>query len=170
MIGNITGTSVEKNRDGENEVRMIQATIYTDDNAESVQLARPHGEDTNPNNDSKILVISVGDAYKIGILLDDGITPSMQQGEKKIYSVDAGAIKAYINFMKNGNLELNGNSKGVAREDDTTIINGTTDAAFIAWIATVSGVLNGLVPGSIASIPTSANGKINSSSGTVKTG
>jgi hypothetical protein len=170
MIGNITGTSVEKNRDSENEVRMLQTTIYFDDNAESVQLARPHGEDTNPNNDSKILVISVGDAYKIGILIDDGITPSMDKGEKKIYSVDGGAIKAYINFLKNGNLELNGNSKGVARQDDTTIIDGTTDAAFITWVATVSSVLNFLVTGSVPSVPTSVNGKINSSSVTVKTG
>jgi len=56
------------------------------------------------------------------------------------------------------------NLNPAARKEDLTIIDGVTDAAFIAWIANVSSVLNGLVPGSVPSIPVTASGKINSGS------
>lgn len=169
-VGIVKNRSVEKNRDGENDVRMLGVDLYMDGNTESVQLARPAGEDSNPPDDAIVYVLPAGDAYKIGFVIDDGITPGMDKGEKKIYSVDAGAIKAFINLLKNGNIELNGSTKGVARLDDATLVNATTDAAIIAWISTVSGFINGLAPGTIPVIPSTINGKISSASTTVKTG
>jgi len=102
MIGENTGQSVEKNRDGENNVRMLQVTIYTDDNAESVQLARPSGEDSNPPSNSQLLIIPVGNAYKVGVMLDDGIEPEVNEGEKEFYSIAGGAKKARVKLKADG--------------------------------------------------------------------
>ena len=44
--------------------------------------------------------------------------------------------------------DLATNLNPAARKEDLTLIDGVTDTAFIAWIANVSAVLNGLVPGS----------------------
>ena len=57
-----------------------------------------------------------------------------------------------------------------ARKNDTIIINSTTDSAFITWINTVSVFINGLAPGTIPVIPTSAAGKIDGGSTEVKIG
>lgn len=169
-VGIVKNRSVETNRDGENEVRMLGVDLYMDGNTESVQLARPAGEDTNPPDNAVIYVLPAGEAYKIGFVIDDGITPTMDKGEKKIYSVDAGTVKAFINLLKNGNIELNGNAKGVARLDDSTLVNATTDTAIISWISAVSAFINGLAPGTIPVVPTTITGKISTASATVKTG
>jgi len=153
MIGDVTGQSVEKNRDGENNVRMLQVTIYTDDNAESVQLARQSGEDSNPPNGTRILNIPVGNAYKIGIMLDDGITPSVDQGEKEFYSIVNGAKGATLKLDKNSKHIFNGGAKDAARKNDQIQSTSTDDAAFWTWVGAVSTALS-LTP------PTSLTGKI----------
>ncbi len=78
-----------------------------------------------------------------------------------------------INITKNNPLL----SKKAARITDTTKIDIISDPIFLAWIITVTAVINGLVPGSIT--PASNNdptvtgkilGKITSGSDTVKIG
>lgn len=63
-----------------------------------------------------------------------------------------------------------GAEKEAARLDDTTVVDGTTDTAFIAWITTVSAFINGLAPGTIPNPPTSVAGKIDSGSSEVLIG
>lgn len=160
MIGTITGQSVEKNRDGENNVRMLQVTIYTDDNAESVQLARPLGEDSNPVNGSRIITIPIGNAYKIGIMLDDGIEPSVDQGEKEFYSIVNGAKGATLKLDKNGKHIFNNGANDAARKNDQIQSTSAYDAVFWAWVTTISAAVNALAPGSVPTVPTSLTGKI----------
>ena len=66
------------------------------------------------------------------------------------------------------NIFLNGDAKGIARLDDTTLSNATSDPLFWAWLAAAGTVLAGL--GVVAPIPTALTSKINSASPTVKTG
>lgn len=63
-----------------------------------------------------------------------------------------------------------GSEKEAARVDDTTVVDGVTDTAFIAWITTVSAFINGLAPGTIPNPPTSIAGKIDSGSSEVLIG
>ncbi len=63
-----------------------------------------------------------------------------------------------------------GSEQFAARQNDNITIDGTSDTAFIAWIANVSAVLNGLIPGSVPSIPNTATGKITGGSNEVKIG
>jgi hypothetical protein len=109
-IGKVTGYEVLKNRDGQNDRLMLQVEIVNSDDIQTVELRNSYGEDSNPLNDTQVLILEVGEAFKIAIAADDGITPSMLPGEKKIYSVSGSGIEAFINFLTSGVLELNGNT------------------------------------------------------------
>jgi phage gp45-like len=69
-----------------------------------------------------------------------------------------------------GVVNFNNGSKGVARLDDSTLVNSTTDPTFIAWIAQISAAVNVLAPGAVTPIPTTVTGKISTASSTVKAG
>ncbi len=115
LIGKVTGSEAKTNRDGKTNKLMLQVEITDPDDIQTVELMTQAGEDTNPPNDSKVLILSVGDAYKIGVAVDDGIVPSMEQCEKKLYISDVGTIKAFINLLSDGNIELNGNGESAVR-------------------------------------------------------
>jgi hypothetical protein len=116
IIGTVTGREIKKNRDGDENVLILQCTFQEDDDAQSVELVTQAGEDTNPPDGSTVIVVDAGDSYKIGIAADDGIEPSMNAGEKKLYSIDSsGAIAAFVNFINSGIIELNGNGDFAVR-------------------------------------------------------
>jgi len=114
-IGRITGRTVAKNRDGEKNVLILQVEITDPDDVQEVELFRQAGEDYNPPNDSRVIIADLGPAWRVGIAVDDGIEPSMGEGERKIYSIDSGAIKAFINLLADGVIEINGNTDFAAR-------------------------------------------------------
>ena len=53
--------------------------------------------------------------YKIEIAQRDKIESTMDAGENKIYSQSGDAIKAFINWLNTGILELNGNNDFAVR-------------------------------------------------------
>lgn len=114
-IGTVTGREVKKNRDGSNDRLMLQVEITDSDDIQTVELRNTSGEDNNPVNGLQVLILDVGSAFKLAIATDDGITPSMLPGEKKIYSIDAGTISAFINFFLGGIIEINGNADFAVR-------------------------------------------------------
>lgn len=75
-----------------------------------------------------------------------------------------------IIITTNGNVEINGGTKKSARDTDPTLSNTTLDSVFWAWVATISGAVNALSPGSVPVVPTSLIGKINGGSNTVLVG
>lgn len=113
--GKITGSEVKKNRDGVGNRRLLQVEISDPDDIQTVELMASAGEDVNPPVGNRVLILDVGAAYKIAIAADDGIEPSMDEGEKKLYSIDGGAISAFINLLNTGILELNGNADFAVR-------------------------------------------------------
>jgi len=114
-IGRITGRAVGKNRDGDKNVLILQVELTDPDDVQSVELFRQSGEDYNPPNDSRVIVIDLGSSWRVGVAVDDGIEPSMNEGERKIYSIDAGAIKAFMNLLSSGVIEINGNADNAVR-------------------------------------------------------
>jgi len=112
-IGIVTGREVKKNRDGQNDRLMLQVEISDPDDIQTVELMNPAGEDNNPPDGSKILILDLGNAYKVAVATDDGIAPS---GKRRIYStLSFGVIAAFINLLTNGDLELNGNADFAVR-------------------------------------------------------
>ena len=123
-IGTITGREVAKNRDGESNRLMLQVQISDSDDIQTVELLNAQGEDNNPIDGAQVVIVDLGSAFKVAIATNDGIAPSMTVGEKKVYSIDgAGDISAFINYLSNGIIELNGN-------DDFAVRFSALEAAF----------------------------------------
>lgn len=114
-IGKVTGRSTGKNRDGTDNVLLLQVEISDPDDVQTVQLMNPAGENSNPPDGSQVLIIDIGSAFKVAVATDDGIEPFGSPGDKQIYSVDGGLIKAFINLLTSGNIELNGNNDFAVR-------------------------------------------------------
>ncbi len=109
MIGTVRGYNIATNRDSRNNVLLLQVEMSDPDDIQTVEYMSGAGDDTIPPVGSIVTILSVGRAWKIAIASNDNIAPTMGEGEKKIYSSDGGVIKAFINFLLDGNLELNGN-------------------------------------------------------------
>lgn len=108
-LGTIKGKEIGKNRDGDSNVRLLSAEISSSEDVQTVELITNQGEDFNPEDEDVVLVISLTDAYKIGLVIDDQIAPdpSILNGEKEIYSKENGSKKAKIKLNKDGEVILN---------------------------------------------------------------
>lgn len=115
QTGIVKSSEVKKNRDGDHDVRLLSVQMTDKDDVQTVEHMIEAGEDTNPPADSRVVIISIGSAWKIAISCDDGIAPEVEEGEKKIYSSDAGEIKAYIHLKKNGDVIINGDADNAVR-------------------------------------------------------
>lgn len=125
MIGKVKGERVGTNKDGTGNVRLLQVEITSPEDIQTIELIANGGEEYNPPLDSLVLIDDVGKAWRLGVALNDGITPTMDEGEKKIYSVASGAIQAYINLLNDGIIEINGNADfAVSYNDMKTAFDG----------------------------------------------
>ena len=114
--GIITGREITTNRDGTNQRVMLQVQMSNPDDIQTVEYVSLPGQDENPINGSRVYIIEVANSYKIGIAVDDGVDPWGDPGEKRVYSTDAaGAIQAFINLLKTGIIEINGNADFAVR-------------------------------------------------------
>jgi hypothetical protein len=119
MIGTVTGQEIKKNRDGGVEVRLLQVQLSNESDTQTVQFFPLSGDDSPPQINDKVVVLPIGPAFKVALAIQDSVVPSMGAGEKKLYSRDSnGVIAAFINFLSNGNLELNGDAKSAVRFED----------------------------------------------------
>lgn len=107
-IGTVRGRQAGKNRDGTDDVLLLQVEISDPDDVQTVQLMNPAGENSNPPDGSQVLIIDIGSAFKVAVATDDGIEPFGSPGDKQIYSSDGAIIKAFINLLTSGIIELNG--------------------------------------------------------------
>lgn len=115
MIGTVTGFKIGKNRNGTKDVLLLQVRITEDDDIQTVEYMSAAGDDSVPPIGSRVTVLQAGSAWKIAIASQDGIAPSMGEGERKIYSSDGTTIAAFINWLADGTLEINGNADFAVR-------------------------------------------------------
>lgn len=114
-LGKVTGRQIAANRDGSGDRLLLQVEMSNADDVQTVEMLNAPGEDSNPPDDAQVLIVDLGRAFKVALAADDGITPDMAEGEKKLYSVSAGAVAAFIKFLASGVLELNGNADFAVR-------------------------------------------------------
>jgi phage gp45-like len=150
--GIVTGRELKKNRDSGNDRLLLQVQITDADDIHTVEYMSPPGEDSNPPNGTKVLIVDVGRAYKVAIAADDNISPSMAEGEKKLYSISSGTIAAFINFLQSGIVEINGNNDFAVRfnELETGFNQFRTD--FNNFV-TIFNAHTQVVSGGVAQIP-----------------
>lgn len=140
---------------------MVATLAGSASKGETAQIHSQPGLIGKPPKGSKGIRLRIGSIDVIISHINYKITPPENQGETKVYSTDTdGEEQATHELTGLGEHVFNGGTKEAARNGDTTLVDGTTDAAFIAWIATVSTFINGLAPGTIPNPPTSATGQI----------
>jgi hypothetical protein len=82
---------------------------------QTVQYFNPAGEDAGPPIGSQVIILDVGPAFKVAIAVQDNIAPSSDPGEKTIYSQQGDAVKAFINLLTSGIINLNGDADFAVR-------------------------------------------------------
>lgn len=155
MIGIVRGGRTGQNRDSDHDVLLLQVQMSDDDSdIQTVEFFPGAGEDANPADGSRVEVVRVADGYKIVVAVADGITPSMKAGEKKIYSLSAGAIAAFVNFLDTGVLELNGNADYAVRYTALETAFNQLKSDFNAHIHTTTATVGAAATPGAISTPT----------------
>lgn len=109
-LGTVVGSAIDANRDGEGDSRMLSAELSEADDVQTIELVSQNGEQTNPLDDSMLVILELGPAWKIAVAVRDNVEPdsTLERGEKILYSLDANnTIKASVRFKADGKLVLN---------------------------------------------------------------
>lgn len=116
-LGRVTGSEITTNRDGEDNVRLLQVEITEDDDVQTVEQIRGSGDDQVPFEDTSVIIADLGSAWKIALGIDDGVEPTMTvEGERQIYSYDIlRTIKAFIRLLVDGTIHINGDADNAVR-------------------------------------------------------
>ena len=118
QIGTITGQEIKKNRDGSIAVRLLQVQISNESDIQTVQYMGTAGEDSAPINGDKVQIFRIGSAFQFAVAVEDqNNVASVAEGGKRLFSRDpsTGAVKAFIDWLTNGILHLNGNAYSAVR-------------------------------------------------------
>ena len=114
-VGIVTGSTIGPNRHGTRDVRLLQVVISDPEDVQTAEFLSGPGDDSAPELGSKVLLIGPGPAWKAVAACSDTVAPSIDSGERKLYSVLNGVIQAFINLLSDGTLELNGGSDFAVR-------------------------------------------------------
>jgi len=104
-LGIITGREIAKNGDGEKE-RLILQVQFTADDVRPVEMVAQAGEDTNPADGCRVMVLEADKSYKIVVAVTDDLLPECEPGEKEIYSTDSPATAKLARIKLNKNSEI----------------------------------------------------------------
>ena len=121
QLGTVTGQEIKPNRGTDIDVRMLQVELGTSaqSDVQSVEYIPLSGDDNPPMKGDKVVVISIGPAFKIAIAVRDAVVTAMNAGERKLYSRDSnGDIAAFMNLLDTGIMELNGNAYSAVRFEE----------------------------------------------------
>lgn len=101
-IGTVRGASVTTNRDGEDPVRLLQVELTNGDDLQEVEQIRTSGDDAAPRPGSRVIVLSLGAAYRVGIISDDGSDPVVDPGSREIYAYDGNGNRTAKIYLQGG--------------------------------------------------------------------
>lgn len=110
-IGTVVGSEVTENKDADEKSRILQVELTNSDDVQSIEQLGATGEDSNPHVGARVIVLDLGPSYRVAVALSDEVEPSVDEGEKEIYSYDASANKlAYVKLCSDSSVELNGDT------------------------------------------------------------
>lgn len=115
-IGTITGTETKKNKDGDENVRMLTVEITSATDVQTVEQVCESGEDSHPQPGTRVIVLDLSPSYRVAVAADDGLEPSVSAGEKEFYSYTASLVKqAILKLLADGTIYLNGDADNAVR-------------------------------------------------------
>lgn len=118
-LSTVTGQEVSKNKDGDDDVRILMVECEDEEDVQTVQLLHTGGHEYCPHPGARAVIVDVGSAYRIAIALDDLAVPDLVEGECRIYSTDdTGARKAVLTLRVDGTMELLGTGDFAVRYNE----------------------------------------------------
>lgn len=116
VTGLVKGSEIKKNRDADKKSLLLQVQITNPDDIQTIEAFLGSGEDFNPPDNSRIVYIAAGNAFKIAVAIDDGVEPAedLEKGERELYSTDNGGGRKATHRLK---------------KDSTHVFNGGEDYA-----------------------------------------
>ncbi|MCK5017360.1 MAG: hypothetical protein KAS32_09865, partial [Candidatus Peribacteraceae bacterium] len=84
--GIIRAQKIEVNRDGPGKVRILTVEVTEPDDTQTVQQVLFMGDDVGAVMGAIAYFAEISEAFKVAIGFDDGIEPTVEAGERKIYS------------------------------------------------------------------------------------
>jgi hypothetical protein len=107
--GTITGREIATNKDSERPTRLLQVVVSGPDDVQTVELESFGGDDYQPPDGARVFIADVSSTFRIVVAVDDGVEPdpTIEKGEREIYSSDGGQRKAKFRLLKDGNIKLN---------------------------------------------------------------
>jgi phage gp45-like len=165
-IGTVVGSEIAVNRNGENDVRILSAEISSADDVQSVELISQNGEQTNPNDDSGVVILELGPSWKIAIATRDNVEPDsgLQRGEKIIYSLDSSnQIKAKIYLKEDGTVVLNDGTDWAVQFTEMKSAFDQLKSDFNSFISIFNAHVHpGVLSGGASTSPTATSGSTSS--------
>lgn len=127
-IGHVTGRRVDRNRDGQEPGRLLQVAFSdVERDIQTVEMPQP-GSEYNPPVGCRVVAVQGGSAYKLAVMVDDGIAPVMDPGGQRLYATDAEgeAAVADLRLHPTGEVEVfNGEvALTLAPDGAVTVVNG----------------------------------------------
>lgn len=115
--GRVLSSEIGANKDGDTSVRMLTVELSDGDDIQTVEYYDDGGTDYRPPDGAEVVVIDVSPSHRVAIAVDDLLTPTVNEGEKEIYSTDtAGTSKAATILLKNdGTIEILDNTDFAVR-------------------------------------------------------
>lgn len=111
--GKVTGqkTAFPFNRK-DTPVRYLQ--VNSSGAKQLAKLMRSAGEDFCPQKGAHVVVLDFDEALLLAIATDDNVTPSVDPGERMMYSYDElGNILARVHAKKNGKIEISNTTQNL---------------------------------------------------------
>ena len=87
-IGTVVGFELAPNKDGDDNVRLLQVEFSNPDDIQTVEQFRAPGLDCNPQVGARVITLDLGAAYRVGICFDDGVEPAQDPGGFEAYAFD----------------------------------------------------------------------------------
>ena len=132
-IGKVRGCEIKQNRDGPDNVLLLQVEVSDPDDIQTIEWYQASGQDSNPPINSLVAFIPGGMAWQIALGANDNIEPESEPGDYKIYSSLSGVIKAFLKLLNTGLARLEATIIEIISSGDIEItatgkteINGST--------------------------------------------
>lgn len=139
-LGIITGRRIGKNRDSDVDRLLLQVQMH-DEDVRTVELVSLSGEDVNPADGCRAVVVTVN-GVKLCVAITDDLTPEVDPGEREIYSTDNPATtkKARIKLGADEVVTINqGTKSAVTWEELNNVLQILVTAINGAFAAKLDG-------------------------------
>lgn len=129
--GKVLSSEVKPNRDLSKSVQMVEASITSPEDVQTIERISRAGEDSNPVPGTRMIIGQVGRAWKIVLCDEDDVEPSADPGDKYLYSTasdDATLKKAEVKLYNDGRIEISNDATSIRLDPSGSIdIESDTD-------------------------------------------